>query len=121
MFAPRCAACDQIITPAEVSSPSVVTGFLSCRHRDSNTCPFTFQGSKETVRVVSMNKDYHVDCYVCEVTLNQLSSYLFSTDRFTEISTTMSTFQKQNKMIEIEYYWMTCNLCHQFLPISLTG
>ncbi|KAI9551916.1 hypothetical protein GHT06_022253 [Daphnia sinensis] len=40
MFAPRCAACDEIITPA--------------------------QGSKETVRVVSMNKDFHVDCYVCE-------------------------------------------------------
>ena len=26
-----------------------------------------FQGTGETVRVVSMDKDFHVDCYVCEV------------------------------------------------------
>lgn len=25
-----------------------------------------FQGTEETVRVVSMDKDFHVDCYVCE-------------------------------------------------------
>lgn len=24
------------------------------------------QGTEETVRVVSMDKDFHVDCYVCE-------------------------------------------------------
>lgn len=28
---------------------------------------FIFQGEDETVRIVSMNKDFHVKCYVCEV------------------------------------------------------
>ncbi|XP_077983520.1 uncharacterized protein LOC144438325 isoform X2 [Glandiceps talaboti] len=39
-FAPKCAACGESITPV--------------------------QGSDETVRVVSMNKDFHVECYRCE-------------------------------------------------------
>lgn len=26
-----------------------------------------FQGSDETVRVVALDKDYHIDCYHCEV------------------------------------------------------
>ena len=26
-----------------------------------------FQGQEETVRIVSMNKDFHIKCYVCEV------------------------------------------------------
>jgi hypothetical protein len=27
----------------------------------------SFQGTEETVRVVAMEKDFHVDCYMCEV------------------------------------------------------
>ncbi|XP_054708399.1 LIM domain-containing protein jub-like [Uloborus diversus] len=40
IYAPKCAMCGKAITPVE--------------------------GTDETVRVVSMEKDFHVDCYICE-------------------------------------------------------
>ncbi|XP_024151913.1 Wilms tumor protein 1-interacting protein homolog isoform X1 [Oryzias melastigma] len=45
VFAPKCASCNQPILPAQVNNQI---------------------GSEETIRVVSMDKDYHVECYQCE-------------------------------------------------------
>jgi len=47
IFAPKCAACGEGITPVE--------------------------GTSDTVRVVAMEKDFHVDCYVCEGCKMQLT------------------------------------------------
>lgn len=47
-YSPRCAACNQLIVPDE--------------------------GQEETIRIVSMNKDFHVKCYICEDCEAPLSS-----------------------------------------------
>lgn len=47
LYAPKCAACHQAITPLE--------------------------GTNETVRIVSMENDFHIDCYVCEDCGTQLT------------------------------------------------
>lgn len=47
IFAPKCAACGKAITPVE--------------------------GTDETVRVVSMDKNFHIDCFVCEDCCMQLT------------------------------------------------
>ena len=47
IFAPKCNACGEGITPVE--------------------------GTSDTVRVVAMEKDFHVDCYVCEVGFHVIS------------------------------------------------
>ncbi|CAH3172841.1 unnamed protein product [Porites evermanni] len=47
-YSPRCAACSQLIVPDE--------------------------GQEETIRIVSMNKDFHVKCYICEDCEAPLSS-----------------------------------------------
>lgn len=39
--------------------------------KSTRACICVFlQGTEETVRVVSMDKDFHVDCYICEVRCN---------------------------------------------------
>ncbi|XP_015756188.1 PREDICTED: lipoma-preferred partner homolog, partial [Acropora digitifera] len=47
-YSPRCASCNQLIIPDE--------------------------GQDETIRIVSMNKDFHVKCYICEDCNAPLSS-----------------------------------------------
>ena len=63
IFAPKCAACNEAITPVEVRM--TFFGPLGTRIYKFTQPPF--QGTEETVRVVAMEKDFHVDCYVCEV------------------------------------------------------
>lgn len=58
MFAPKCASCGK------------GRGSSRIRRLNSNGCSSTgitpVEGTEETVRVVAMDKDFHVDCYICE-------------------------------------------------------
>ena len=69
IFAPVCNICNTSITPVE--------------------------GTDETVRVVAMEKDFHVDCYVCEVSIEYLlPKYLF-------IFFYCPSFVKRDRKVEI--------------------
>lgn len=61
MFAPKCAACGNG-KPSHPQSTLLVSSITNW-----NVPGITpVEGTEETVRVVSMDKDFHVDCYVCE-------------------------------------------------------
>lgn len=64
MFAPKCASCGKGM---------MISEFISDGKTLTNQSRFLIlvgitpvEGTEETVRVVSMDKDFHVDCYICE-------------------------------------------------------
>ena len=84
-FSPRCAACEKLIMPSNVSALIffnchvivylmliILALFLDLVEIDnfSHFCycaRFFFQERGETVHIVSMQKNFHVECYKCEV------------------------------------------------------
>ena len=68
LFAPKCGACKKSKANEGIfvgSNEFSITGITPVQNPDANT--------EETVRVVSMDKDFHVDCYVCESCNMQLT------------------------------------------------
>ncbi len=55
------------------------------------------EGTEETVRVVAMEKDFHVDCYVCEVPL-----LFFAIDRLLRVAA--KNYQIFTA-VKVEYLW----------------
>lgn len=69
LFAPKCAGCkksrNEQFVKKDLAKVFVVLGITPVQNPDANT--------EETVRVVSMDKDFHVDCYTCESCNMQLT------------------------------------------------
>ncbi len=62
------------------------------------------EGTEETVRVVAMEKDFHVDCYVCEVPL-----LFFAIDRLLRVAAKNSQIFIVTRRIQI---LRRTQLCH---------
>lgn len=62
------------LTPMKIGLSRTVVNVLNrkCTKCIKVQSHFPNQGSEETIRVVSMDKDYHVECYHCEVSLQHL-------------------------------------------------
>lgn len=67
MFAPKCASCNKGKKEILSSRYLLTTAYSNHVYFFTKIKGITpVEGTEETVRVVSMDKDFHVDCYVCE-------------------------------------------------------
>ncbi|KFO30020.1 Wilms tumor protein 1-interacting protein [Fukomys damarensis] len=71
VFAPKCASCARPILPAQVGTTHLETIRYLTLLASACSCLVHLaswaSGCETTIRVVSMDRDYHVECYHCEV------------------------------------------------------